>query len=157
MALAFLFLSWDREYIRNVSKGCIISNSIHSPGDVYLPISFGPMLSTTTKFCENSRMAALWSLSYMWSLKMKDLITVLLTRRGRSPSPSTRPRRKMASVSEILSGLLSFLEVGDMVGHFPIQKIWEDVNVNQSPQICKHFWQTTAEGEGFKTFPQMFW
>ena len=32
-----------------------------------------------------------------------DLITVLLTRRGRSPSPSTRPRRKMASVSEKLS------------------------------------------------------
>ena len=36
-----------------------------------------------------------------------DLITVLRTIRGRSPSPSTRPRRKMASVSEIRSLLLS--------------------------------------------------
>ena len=36
-----------------------------------------------------------------------DLITVLRTIRGRSPSPSTRPRRKMASVSEIRSSLLS--------------------------------------------------
>ena len=36
-----------------------------------------------------------------------NLITVLRTIRGRSPSPSTRPRRKMASVSEIRSSLLS--------------------------------------------------
>ena len=55
-----------------------------------------------------------------------DLITVLRTIRGRSPSPSTRPRRKMASVSETRSSLLSS---GKLLPSMPFLLILTDVAV----------------------------
>ena len=55
-----------------------------------------------------------------------NLITVLRTIRGRSPSPSTRPRRKMASVSETRSSLLSS---GKLLPSMPFLLILTDVAV----------------------------
>ena len=55
-----------------------------------------------------------------------NLITVLRTIRGRSPSPSTRPRRKMASVSEIRSSLLSS---GKLLPSMPFLLVMTDVAV----------------------------